>query len=153
MIMEEFNKFNPFNLKNETDDNIIDRITSLMDEIDEEADTMVVLSDNVILLTDVIYLYGELIARLQKKAALLKMQNNNEESMLAFKLKSEWKNGKAPAIAYFNTQAAIQMTEKRNEEIEVGSQLTRIKYAYDATEEKINAVKKKIESIRYEELG
>jgi len=151
--MEEFNKFNPFNLQNETDDNIIDKITSIMDEIDEEADTMVVLSDNVILLTDVIYLYGELIARLQKKSALLKMQNNNEESLLAHKLKKEWKDGKAPALSYFSTQASIMMAEKREEEIEITSQLTRIKYAYDATEEKINAVKKKIESIRYEELG
>lgn len=53
-------------------------------------------------------------------------------------------------IGYFNNLAQEKMLEDRKKEYELQLTTTRLKLAYDATQEKINAVKKKIDAMKYE---
>lgn len=140
--------YNPFDVSKYTDEIIVERIKNLIDRCDDNADSVSGMTENVMNLTDVLYLYGELLTRAQKEYSLLKFQNNTKEVQLAYTLKKNTQE-KFP-ISYFNALAQQQMMEDRTREIELQQNANRFKYAYDATQEKINAIKKKIEATKYE---
>lgn len=140
--------YNPFNIQGLKDEALVEHIKDLVDEYDDNADTTVALSDNVMLLSDVLYIYGELLARVQKQYSLAKYENGITETKIAYQLKSE--TAEKYPMAYFNAMAQEQNLDARREEFELQKKQTELKYAYDATEEKINAIKKKIDSIKYE---
>lgn len=140
--------YNPFDVSKYTDEIIVERIKNLIDRCDDNADSVGGMTENVMNLTDVLYLYGELLTRAQKEYSLLKFQNNTKEVQLAYTLKKNTQE-KFP-ISYFNALAQQQMMEDRTREIELQQNANRFKYAYDATQEKINAIKKKIEASKYE---
>lgn len=140
--------YSPFNVKNLDDEYLVKQIEKLIDDCDESVETPMELSENVIRMTDVLYLYGELLTRVQKEYSMQKYLNGTSETQLAYKLKSECKE-KYP-IGYFNAMAQIQMKEDKEKEINLQMNVSRLKYAYDATQEKINAIKKKIDSSKYD---
>lgn len=141
-------KYTPFNINAVTDKTLVEQIGYLIDACDENVDTPYELSENVVKLTDVLYIYGELYARAQKDYALTKFQNSSEETLLAHKLKTE-SNEKMP-VGYFNALAQQQLLDKKKDEFDLQLNMSRLKYAYDATQEKINAIKKKIDASKYD---
>lgn len=140
--------YSPFNINSIKDETLVEQIEHLLSECNEGAETPMELSDNVVRMTDVLYIYGELLTRAQKEYSLAKYQNNSNEVQLAYKLKAE-STEKMP-ITYFNSLAQIQMFDERKKEIDLQLNVNRLKYAYDATQEKINAIKKKIDSSKYD---
>ena len=113
--------YTPFNINTVSDETLVEQIGSLLNSCDEDADTPYELSENVIKLTDILYIYGELYARAQRAYALEKFQNSSNETLLAHK-----------------------------GEYDLQLNVSRLKYAYDATQEKINAIKKKIDAAKYD---
>ena len=140
--------YSPFNINSIEDEQLVKQIERLLANCNEEADTPMELSENVIKMTDVLYIYGELLTRAQREYSLAKYQNNSNEVQLAYKLKGETTE-KFP-ITYFNSLAQIQMLDERKKEMDLQLNVNRLKYAYDATQEKINAIKKKIDSSKYD---
>ena len=57
---------------------------------------------------------------------------------------------KAPAMSYFEAMAKEYVKEDSKKLAELGSRLFRFKKAYESIDSKQNALKKKIEAIRYE---
>ena len=57
---------------------------------------------------------------------------------------------KAPAMSYFEAMAKEYVKEDSKKLAELGSKLFRFKKAYESIESKQNALKKKIEAIKYE---
>ena len=56
-------------------------------------------------------------------------------------------------MSYFEAKASEFVKEDREKQFEIQSDLTRFKYAYDSIENKMNAIKKKMESIKFEEFN
>lgn len=141
--------FNPFNLAKTSEEDLVKKIDELLGEINEDYELMSELSNNVMILSDILPIYGELQARLQKEYSLAKYQNSIKETKIAYELKAECAT-KYP-MSYFNAMAQERMIEERREEMELQMRAQQMKYAFEATQEKINAVKKKIESIKFEQ--
>lgn len=147
-MKEELNMhYNPFDIKNISEDKIVKHIKDLINSLSED-DNISALSENVVKLSDVLYLYGELLVRAQKEYSLIKYQNNTKEVALAYKKKSETKE-KYP-MTYFSNLSQIEMENDYKQEIDAQMNVNRLKYAYEATQERINAIKKKIDSKKYE---
>lgn len=110
---------------------------------------------NISLESDILILYGEIIARYQKDAELTKLEANILEAKTIYKLRKDWANTsteKAPAMSYFEAQAKEIAKSLRDKQIDAESNLIRFKRAYDSIETKQNALKKKLEAMRYGEV-
>lgn len=140
--------FNPFDVCKLPDEILVEQIKNSINKCNDEADSVAGMSENLMNLTDVLYIYGELLTRAQRDYSLLKYQNNTEEIQLAGKLKKE--STEKQTATYFNAMAQQLMLEKRTKEFDLQQNVTRLKYAYDATQEKINAIKKKMDASKYE---
>ena len=155
-MTEKLYLFNPFQIKDWDDDQIKDQVNALITKYDNGADTMYQLSMNVEILANINYLYGEKIARLTKKLALKKLDTDSKEAKQVYFSRKEWakeNTEKAPAMSYFEAKASEFVKEDREKQFEIQSDLTRFKYAYDSIENKMNAIKKKMESIKFEEFN
>ena len=149
--------FNPWKIKRWSEDEIATQVNHLIELYNPEDDTMYGVSLNIEVVADILYLYGEMIARLTDKSAKLKLENDSREQKEIVRTRKNWivdhPGDKAPAMSYFEAEASEIVREKRNEQIDAQSDLTRFKLAYESMEQKINALKKKQESIRYEEFN
>ena len=146
--------YSPFDVKRWTDQEIEKEVATLIKEYNPDADTMYLLSNNVEILANIQYLYGEMISRITHEYEMLKLQVGVMEDKAAHTLRSSWiGDGKAPAMSYFEAQARELAKDEREKMLMKYEMLTRFKFSYDSYEAKINAIKKKIESIRYEEFG
>lgn len=70
-----------------------------------------------------------------------------------YRLRKDWlqlSNEKAPAMSYFEAQAREQVADIRKKQIEAESMLTRFKKSYESLETKQNALKKKLDAMKYE---
>lgn len=153
---EKLYLFNPFNIKNWTNENIKQQLDVLIDKYNTEASTPYEYALNVENLANQLYLIGEMIARLYEDTNLLKSEVENESNLQVYKQRDVWcktNEGKAPAIDYFKAIASDFVKDKREMLVKKESDLKRFKIAYDSLENKMNAVKKKIEAVRYEEFG
>ena len=99
-------------------------------------------------LTDVLFLYGEMRSRNQERYSLLKYENDIKEKELIEELKKASTEKKT--ADFYKMEAAKQMKKDMEAEFKAQGDVKRLELAYDATQEKINAVKKKIEALKYE---
>ena len=72
--------FNPWQLSKWSEEQIADQVSSLLDGYKQDAEAMYDLALNVERLANVTYLYGEMIARLTKKATLKKSATDTKEA-------------------------------------------------------------------------
>ena len=140
--------YNPFDISKYTDEQLVKHIEKLLKECDDTSENATDLAEDVLRLSDVLYIYGELQTRTSKEYSLVKYQNGIKEIKLAHELKS--KSDEKAAASYFSALAQEQMVIDYMRETELKANVDRYKLAYDATQEKINAIKKKIDSKRYE---
>ena len=99
------------------------------------------------------YLIGEMIARLQREYDILKTEISIAENKKAYTERKQWqesKKEKPPAMSYFEAIAKEYVQEASKQLAELGARLFRFKKAYESIDSKQNALKKKIEAIRYE---
>ena len=140
--------YNPFDIAKYSDEQLVEQIKKLLDECDDEAESVTEMSENIMKLSDVLYIYGELQTRTSKEYSLVKYQNDIREVKLAHDIKKE-SDEKATA-SYFNALAQERMIIDYTREVELKENVDKLKLAYDATQEKINAIKKKMEAKRFE---
>lgn len=152
---EKVYMYNPWQVQRWTDDEISQQVSELIKQYNPEEDTMYGIAKNIEVMANINYLYGEMISRLTSEHSKLKLENNARESKLVYQLRNDWSkvnSDKAPAISYFEAQAYDSVQSDRTKELDKLALLTRFKYAYDSMEAKMNALKKKMESIKYEEF-
>ena len=153
---EKIYLFNPWQIKRWKEDEICAQVNELIKKYDPNADTMYQLSMDIEIISDIQYLYGEMISRLANEVATSKLRNDTAEAKAVVRLRKNWildnPGEKAPAMSYFEAQACESIQEERDKQNTASSDLTRFKYAYESMEAKMNALKKKLESIKYEEF-
>lgn len=153
MEFEKLYMFNPFTIQNADSEQIADTYTNLQNMLVENADTGFLISNNVEIYANMNYLLGEMIARMQQEYDLLKTEISIKENKQIYLQRKNWQetnNEKAPAMSYFEAIAKESVKEDSKKLAELGARLFRFKKAYESIDSKQNALKKKIEAIRYE---
>lgn len=144
--------YNPFMLMTCTDEELSRVINDLASQY-KFSDMSYDVVFNIELESDLLMIYGEFIARLQEKADLKKIEADNMRDKAIYKLRTDWlktSQEKAPAMSYFEAQAEDLVKDIRETQIQAESMLTRFKKAYSSLETKQNALKKKLEAMKYE---
>ena len=153
MEFEKLYMFNPFTIQNADSQKIADTYTNLQKEIVENADTGFQISKNIEIYANMNYLIGEMIARLQQEYDTLKTDISIQENKQVYMQRKQWQETqkeKPPAMTYFEAMAKEYVKEDSKKLAELGARLFRFKKAYESIDSKQNALKKKIEAIRYE---
>ena len=148
--------FNPFQIKKKTEIELKDIYESVYKELLDEPNTMYEYAHNIEVYSNLNYISGEIVARLQKDVIELKTKIKIDTSIVQTEERKNWdteRDGKAPAIAYFEALATRFSEKDINALADKECSLMRFKNAYKSTEEKINALKKKMESIKFEEFN
>lgn len=153
MEFEKLYMFNPFTIQNADSKQIADTYTNLQNMLVENADTGFLISNNIEIYANMNYLLGEMIARIQQEYDLLKTEISIKENKQIYLQRKNWQETnkeKAPAMSYFEAIAKESVKEDSKKLAELGARLFRFKKAYESIDSKQNALKKKIEAIRYE---
>lgn len=152
----EFNKlymFNPFTIQNADSNQISETYINLQKQLIENADTGFDIAKNIEIYANMNYLLGEMIARIQQEYDLLKTEISITENKQIYIQRKQWQEmqkEKPPAMSYFEAMASEFVKEDKKKLAELGARLFRFKKAYESIDSKQNALKKKIEAIRYE---
>lgn len=153
MEFEKLYMFNPFAIQNADSKEIAETYGKLQSELIENADTGFKLATNIELYANMNYLLGEIIARLQQEYDTLKTEISILENKQIYMQRKQWQETqkeKPPAMSYFEAMAKEFVKDNSKKLAELGARLYRFKKAYESIDSKQNALKKKIEAIRYE---
>lgn len=149
--------FLPYEVKRWTDEEIEKSVRLLADRYNNNADTMFLYSENIELIANICYLYGEVIARTTNEIALMKLQiDSRYQKCIVSERKRymlEHPDEKAPNIEYFKALANDLVEDDMKKYLNKKELLDRFKYAYENMETKMNAIKKKQEAVKYEDFG
>lgn len=155
MEFEKLYMFNPFTIQNADNQAIADTYTKLQNELIANADTGFLLAKNIEIYSNMNFLLGEMIARLQEEYDTKKAEVSIVENKQIYISRKQWQEtnkDKAPAMSYFEAMAKEFVKDDYKELAELNSRLFRFKKAYESIDSKQNALKKKMEAIRYELL-
>lgn len=144
--------FNPMLLQTAEDEELSREINKLASEY-THSELITDIVHNINLESDLLMIYGEMIARLQERYSLTRLQADNLEAKSIYQLRADWvktSNDKAPSIEYFKAQANEIVADLREKQYKAEAMLTRFKKAYTSLESKQNALKKKLEVFKYE---
>ena len=153
MEFEKLYMFNPFAIQKADSKEIADTYSNLQKEIKDNAETGFEISRNIEIYANMNYLLGEMIARIQQEYDTLKINISITENKQVYIQRKQWQETqaeKAPAMSYFEAMAKEYVKEDSRKLAELGARLFRFKKAYDSIDSKQNALKKRIEAIRYE---
>lgn len=145
---------NPFMLKNSTDEELCREINNLAGQY-KKGELPYEVVFNIELESDMLTIYGEMIARLQEQYSLKKLEADSMEAKTIYQLRNDWLKSSAdkpPAIDYFKAQANGIVKDLRIEQYKNEAMLTRFKKAYTSLESKQNALKKKLDAMKYEQV-
>ena len=153
MEFEKLYMFNPFTIQNVDSEKIADTYSKLQGEIKENPETGFEISKNIEIYANMNYLIGEMIARIQQEYSLTKKDIEILENKQIYMQRKQWQETqkeKPPAMSYFEAMAKEYVKEDNKKLAELEARLFRFKKAYESIDSKQNALKKKIEAIRYE---
>ena len=148
--------FNPFNIKNINEKELQSMYQKVFDGLLENCNSMYEYSHNIEVYSNLNYIIGEIIARLTKDILELKTKIQIDTAINTTNERKNWnkeEDGKPPALAYFEALATRMSAGDINRLADKECSLKRFKNAYISMEEKINSLKKKQESIRFEEFN
>lgn len=154
--MEDTYLFNPFNIKKIDERKLAEIYQEVFKKINDNPNSMYDYSHNIEVYANLNYIIGEIIARLTKDIIELKTQIEIDKAVTTTRERKNWntdRDGKAPAMAYFEALGTRFCQDNINRLADKECSLKRFKNAYISMEEKINALKKKLESIKFEEFN
>lgn len=150
---EKLYLFNPFNIKNVKDIELKNMYNEVFNQLLDEPNSMFEYSHNVEVYSNLEYILGEVIARLTRDVIELKTKIKIDTAINTTEERKRWGDGKPPAMSYFEGIATRISQNDINGLADKECSLARFKNAYKSTEEKINALKRKMESIKFEEFN
>jgi len=151
---EKYYLFNPFNIKQATELQLKDLYNDVFNKIIKEPNTMYEYSHNIEVYANLNYIIGEIIARLTKDTIELKTKIQIDTAVNTTNARKSWntdRDGKAPAMAYFEAVGTRISQDDINKLADKECSIKRFQNAYKSTEEKINALKKRSDAIKFEE--
>ena len=153
MEFEKLYMFNPFTIQNADSKDIADTYIKLQSMLVDNADTGFLISKNIEIYSNMNYLIGEMIARIQQEYDMLKTEISIKENKEVYMQRKQWQETrieKPPAMSFFEAMSKEYVKEDSKKLAELGARLFRFKKAYESIDSKQNALKKRIEAIRYE---
>ena len=148
--------FNPFNIKQASNNDLRDAYNEVYSGLIEEPNTMFEYSHNIEVYSNLNYIVGECIARLTEDLIEIKTKIEVNKAINAVEERRKWDTeeyGKQPAMSYFEALGTRFCEEDIKLLAQKEGNLRRFKNAYQSTEDKLNALKKRMESIKYEEFN
>lgn len=153
--MEQVFRFNPFTISEWSNEQIKIQYADLETKI-TFGDSPMEIANDIDVYANLGYLIGEMIARyyetVSNDEARLKVNIANS----IYRERNDWmklNSDKAPAMSYFENKANSMYLNEITELSTKESYLKRFKYAYESIESKQNALKKKLESIKYDMIN
>lgn len=153
---EKLYLFNPFNIKNVKDEELRTMYSEVFKQLNDNPNTMFEYSHNIEVYSNLEYIIGEVIARLTKETIELKTKIKIDTAINTMDARNDWKNNssdKPPAMSYFEAVGTRMSKDDINMLATKECSLSRFKNAYKSIEEKINAIKRKMEAVKYEEFN
>lgn len=148
--------FNPFKIKEVRNDKLQKMYQDTYEKLIEEPNSMYEYAHNIEVYSNLMYICGECIARFTREIIELKTKIQIDTAINQVEARKQWNtevDGKPPAISYFEALATWKSKDDINRLADQECFLKRFKNAYDTLETKTNALKKKMESIKYEEFN
>jgi len=152
MSRERLFRFNPFTIQNEDDSKIIEEYSRQEEDL-RFSDTPGDLAHDIDTYANMGYLIGEMIARYSYTSsnteATLKVSMSNQ----IYRERDQWSkehDEKTPAMSYFESRAISMHLKEIEAQNKLDSQLKRFKFAYDSLQDKQNALKKKMDAVKYD---
>ena len=148
--------FNPFQIMKKNEIELKELYENVYKNLFDECNTMYEYAHNIEVYSNLNYIIGEIIARLQKDVLELKTKIRVDTAITQTEERKRYIkeiDKKAPAMSYFEALATRFSQADINKLADKECSLMRFKNAYKSTEEKINSLKKKMESIKYEEFN
>lgn len=145
--------FNPFMVKEATNDDLRDAYSDLHGKIDPDAETPYQIARNIEIYANLNFIVVEMIARYTEDVNLLKADIQTQEAQEVYVQRKHWmetETDKAPAMDYFKAIARDKLRVEYIELAKMESNLKRFKGAYDSIDAKANALKKVMDGIKYE---
>ena len=153
---EKLYLFNPFETKKATNNELRDIYNVVYKSLLDDPNTMYEYSHNIEVYSNLNYIIGEIIARLTKDVIELKTDIQIESAIKCVEERKLWdveRDGKQPAMAYFEALGIRYCEDKIKLQAEKECSIRRFRNAYESTNEKINALKKKMDAIKFESVG
>lgn len=154
-LTEKLFMFNPFNIKNWKDEEVAEQYEILNNSLSGE-DTAYSIAYDIELYANMGYLIGEMIARYYQSSSIQKVQTDSDIQNSVYRLRESWTKTspeKPPAMSYFEAKAQTMYLDDLKSLVEKEANLKRFKFAYDSIESKQNALKKKLESLKFDTFG
>ena len=147
--------FNPFRIKDVSSGELQKMYEETYSQLNNDPNTMYEYAHNIEIYSNLMYICGECIARFTRDIIELKTKIQINTAINQVEERKNWdtSNGKAPAISYFEALATRMSKDDIKKLADQECFLKRFKNAYDSIETKMNALKKKLESIKYEEFN
>ena len=148
--------FNPFQIKKKSEIELKNIYEEVYKSLLEECNTMYEYAHNIEVYSNLNYIIGEIVARLQKDVLELKTKIKIDTSITQTEERKKYiaeVDKKPPAMSYFEALATRFSQDDINRLADKECSLKRFQNAYRSTEEKINAIKKKMEAVRFEEFN
>ena len=145
--------FNPFLIKDSTNDELREAYEDYHGQIDAEAETPYQIAKNIELYANLNFIVVEMIARYTEEVNMLKADIQSREAREVYVQRRAWvenEDEKAPAMDYFKALARDKLRVEYINLAKMESNLKRFKGAYDSIDAKQNAMKKLIDGIKYE---
>lgn len=155
MNKEKLYMFNPFLIENASVEELSETYKSLVETLIDTPNTMYEYARNIETYSNMTYIVGEVIARYSEEYSTLKTNVNITIDNTVATLREEYiKSGeKAPAMKYFESKATQMVIKDLMKMNDADKRLKRFKNSYTSLENKMNAIKKKMEAIKYEEFN
>lgn len=153
---EKLYLFNPFMIKKATEKELQELYKSVFEQLIKDPNTMYEFSKNIEVYANLTYIVGEIIARLTRDILEIKTDIEIEKAEVSVQERKNWdteRDGKQPAMAYFEALGTRFCKDKIKLLADKECSLKRFKNAYNSLESKMNAIKKQMESIKYEEFN
>ena len=156
MINEKLYLFNPFFIKEADEKELQELYNNVFNQLIKEPNTMYEFAKNIEVYANLMYICGEIIARLTEDIINLKTNIEIDKAIVMVDERKSWnveQDGKQPAMAYFEALGTRFCKDKIQLLAKKEKSLRRFKNAYNSLEAKMNAIKKQMESIKYEEFN
>lgn len=149
--------FNPFNIKNATLSDVAGTYTAVLGELHDDPNSLYEYSNNIEIYANLNYLIGEMLARSKKELVSAKNTLKIEEAKALVDSKKQFKidnpTQKMPAVDHFKAIAIDRVKEHYLKLTDIEGTMLRYKTTFETNEQLQNALKKKMEAIKYEEFN
>ena len=154
MMNEKSYLFNPFRIKEVSNAKLQEMYQETYNKLLEEPNSLYEYAHNIEVYSNLMYICGECIARFTREIIELKTKIQIDTAMKCVEERNNWdesKYGKKPSIIYFEALGTRFCQEDIKKQADKECFLKRFRNAYESLDTKCNALKKKMEAIKFEE--